>query len=44
MIMDDKYRCLTCNTPLTKEEYEEHTRHGHTTLEYIIEIKKDKKK
>lgn len=34
--MEEKYRCLTCYTALTKEEYEQHKDQGHTTVEYII--------
>lgn len=36
------YRCLTCYQQLTKEEYEEHKRKGHVTLEYVIQEQKRK--
>ena len=34
--MKDKYRCLTCYQELTEEEYEEHKREGHVTVEYVV--------
>ena len=34
--MEDKYRCLTCYTEVTKEEYEEHKLQGHVTVEYVV--------
>jgi len=40
--MDTKYRCLTCYEQLTKDEYCEHKRKGHVTVEYI-EYSEDKK-
>jgi hypothetical protein len=33
--MEDKYRCLTCYTALTQEEYEQHKDQGHVTIEYV---------
>jgi len=33
--MEDKFRCLTCYQVLTKEEYEQHKKKGHVTLEYV---------
>ena len=32
--MDNHYRCLTCYTDLTAEEYEQHQREGHTVIEW----------
>jgi len=37
------YRCLTCYQQLTKDEYAEHKRKGHITLEYVVQKLKKKK-
>jgi hypothetical protein len=39
--MDDKFRCLTCYIELTKEEYEEHKKLGHVTLEYLEYVEEE---
>lgn len=37
--MNNRYRCLTCYTEISKDEYEEHKKHGHVTIAFTIQDK-----